>query len=334
MLVGIFETNETLRHLFVVNKNEVLRDTCNLILRGNFENTVAMKPRITTGNTNFTTVFRPDSLDTVLKWENMKGGECVVVSIHGHRPFTKRKIYEDFDGDVCPDISYVQIDSIYHHARLKSRLSSEQFLIERELASFPYELNDEGKFSVWNLSARYGEDKLTDVAIFDGAIGVLYIKHRTMDSLCVDTTHFYLPISSGYVPFYGDLNGDGAMDFSYRTDVDENLRVHLSRNGALDALPFLFNLYGHSHSTIPIRGDWNGNGLEDIALYRSDHMLLIDYAFDDNHLGLGFWNVKDTLDINLKPKNLDEIQPFCRDWDGDGWGGFRAMLYYFKQILC
>lgn len=320
LLVGIFEENDTLRHFIVVNKTDTVLNTCRLIVHGNFMNNITMKPRITSCDTAFMIAFRPDSIDTVLEWKEMQGGECIALSLHSHRPFKQRRYYEDFEGDKYPDISYLQFDSIHHNVLLKARYSSEQYAIERDLATFPYSFDEEHKKWIWNLSACYGEDALTDAAIFDGNAGVLYIKHRTEDSLRVDTTHFYITETSLHVPFSGDINGDGYMDFAYRADSDQNLRVHLSNHGLLSSVAYTFNLYGNSLSTLPIRGDWDGNGLEDISLYRADHKLLIDYAYKNPHLGLGTWDIVNNLDFKSTPLNIRRVQPFCRDWDGDGYG--------------
>ncbi len=322
LLCGVFETNDTLRYLLIVNKSYLELDTCRMVMRGNFMGNIAMSPRIISGDTTLMVKFRPDSIDTVIEWENMRGGECVALCIQSHKPFHQRRCYEDFEGDNYPDISYLQFDSIHHKVCLKARYSSENYFVERELAAIPHVFSEDSKKWIWNLSACYGEDSLTDAAIFDGKSGVLHIRHKNVDSLRIDTARFYITETINNVPFCGDVNGDNLMDFSYRADNDQNLRVHLSEHGVLSSAAYNFNQYGHSLFTIPIRGDWDGNGLEDISLYRFDHKLLIDYAYNHAGLGLGSWNVVDALDREFSPSSVQGIQTICRDWDGDGFGDF------------
>ncbi|NTV15567.1 MAG: hypothetical protein HGA96_16845, partial [Desulfobulbaceae bacterium] len=114
--------------------------------------------------------------------------------------------------------------------------------------------------------------------------------------------------AAGMLPVVGDWNGDGYSELgAYR---DGSWYLDLNGNGVWDDVPtdLLVTGYSETDDDLPVVGDWNGDGVAEIGIYRpSDYTWHLDYAgsFRYNATGGQAFGFADCL-------------PVVGDWNGDG----------------
>lgn len=125
-------------------------------------------------------------------------------------------------------------------------------------------------------------------------------------------------------PVTGDWNGDGKTDIGvFRTDawyLDSNGNQKWDRGVDKAYPPGSFGLAGD----IPITGDWNGNGITSVGVFRKGAWYL---DFDGN----GQWNKNLDITIRAGSFGLSTDIPITGDWNGDGKtnvGLFRKGAWY------
>lgn len=306
LMVGLFEQTDTTCYLLVVNQDNDNYQHRRVVLRGNQMGRVTLLPRIDTGSTELFVTFRPDSMDTVVEWTGMTGGECVALRLI-RTPL--QKVNDDFDGDGQSDLFVTDTlgsDSI----RQKVYLSSRNYTNLPLMYSFPNSTN----IPAYTASADYDGDGMCDFSLLDGASNRWWFR---MSASAYQLLSVVIDSDGKAIPFVGDYNNDNCADLCYRSDKDENIRLLFSDNGLFTGEPLFYNLYGSSYSTYPTCGDWNGDGVDDLSLYRADHCLLIDYS-NDNSSGLGHWN--NVLSLQPMDGTYDFSSLFVTngDYDGDG----------------
>ena len=317
LMAGLFELDDTVCRLLVVNKDNQQHQCSRMVLRGNRTGRVTLLPRIDTGDNGLSVTFRPDSMDTVVEWTNMTGGECVAFRIVSIPP---RKAKEDYDGDGLSDFlvaDTLTTDSIQQ----KIYLSSQNYTGSPVAYNFPF---TPGNIRAYTVAAAFDGDGRCDLSLLDGASGCWWFR---LSATGFPLTAVGIPTDSTAVPFAGDYNGDGSSDLCYRLDADENLRITLSDCGVFDGDVFIGNLYGSSDYTYPTCGDWDGDGVDDLSLYRSDNKLLIDYS-KGSVQGLGHWN--DVLPLAGLTGTYDfpSLLVTNGDYDGDGLQDFCLVTPY------
>lgn len=138
-----------------------------------------------------------------------------------------------------------------------------------------------------------------------------------------------------------DFDGDGATDFSlYRrnqgTEGNQFARwflrwgLDLDQNNPLGGFDAKF-IYGGADTDFPITGDWNGDGLTDVGVYR--HATSTWYLLDNRTDG-GPVSNKVVYNFGGGPSDI----PLVGDWNGDGKDGiaiFRAETgeWYLNDAL-
>ena len=310
LVAGLFEQSDTAFYLLVVNRQETTTPICRILLRGNRTRHVAMLPRINGANSTLTATFRPDSMDTELIWENMTGGECVALRV---TPPHSHKCKDDFDGDGISEL--LSTYSLSNNNVCQRIFFSFSNYADTITYTFPFTPQ---RVPAYTASADFDGDGRGDISLLDGASGKWWFRmshnEYALASVNINT-------DSVAMPFVGDYNGDGCADLCYRKDKKELLFVRLSDNGIFTEDSIIYVGYGTSHSTRSICGDYDGNGSDDIALYRSDNkrQLMIDYTMPYNPgLCLGQWNCIYAIDTIDVCSDVREICVTAGDFDGDG----------------
>lgn len=115
-----------------------------------------------------------------------------------------------------------------------------------------------------------------------------------------------------YTPFVGDFDGDRKSDVVYRDEGRSVLKIGYQRNNyqITDSL----TEYGQISWAIPAVGDYDGDGIDDLALLRSDSILLVDYT-SDNIRG---WCNDYIWKTQLAILNFQNGHVLINDFDGDG----------------
>lgn len=325
LLAGFFEQSDTVYYLFVVNQQETTRPTCRIQLRCNRVGRVSMLPRIDGADNTFTATFRPDSLDTELTWENMAGGECVALRIT--TPPCNIRVKDDFDSDGLSDLLFTDTLS-NNNVRQRILLSSSNYT---DTLTYTFPFTSQG-VPAYTASANFDGDGRGDISLLDGASGKWWFR-MSRDEYAL--TAVDINTDSVAMPFVGDYNGDNCADLCYRKDKEERLFIQLSDNGIFTEDSITYIGYGTSHSTRPVCGDYDGNGSDDIALYRSDHLrqLLIDNTIPTlSGLALGEWNSIYSLDTIAVSPDVCDISVTSGDFDGDGLSDLCAANFLSNRM--
>jgi hypothetical protein len=116
---------------------------------------------------------------------------------------------------------------------------------------------------------------------------------------------------AGDIPVVGDWNGDGIDEIGIFRPSSQSFFLDLNGNDVWDGLGIdastpSFGIAGD----IPVVGDWNGDGIDEIGIFRpSSHSFFLDLN------GNRIW---DTGIDGVYPFGTSTDLPVTGDWDGDG----------------
>jgi len=116
---------------------------------------------------------------------------------------------------------------------------------------------------------------------------------------------------TGDIPVVGDWNGNGITEIGVFRD-NHTWNVDYNGNGIWEGIAGgdRINITGKP-GDVPVPGDWNGNNITEMAVFRDSHNWYIDYN------GNGIWDSPaggDRIYITGKPGDI----PVPCDWNGDG----------------
>jgi len=116
---------------------------------------------------------------------------------------------------------------------------------------------------------------------------------------------------AGDMPVTGDWNGNGKTEIGVFRD-NHTWNVDYNGNGVWDGIAGGDRIYiTGKPGDVPVPGDWNGNNITEMAVFRDSHTWYIDYN------GNGIWDSPaggDRIYITGKPGDI----PVPGDWNGDG----------------
>ncbi|GBL03801.1 FG-GAP-like repeat-containing protein [Glaciecola sp. KUL10] len=171
------------------------------------------------------------------------------------------------------------------------------------------------------LAGDFDGDGLTDVAVRRPSIGTWFARNSSglnINSVKGDRIQrVYFGVRATDIPTPGDFDGDGITDFAVRRSSDSTWYILNSsgtnynsyRGDKIQRIRF-----GLSKDDIPVQGDYDGDGITDIAIRRpSSHT----------------WYVLNSSGTNFNSQRGDKIQrvrfglraddiPVPADYDGDG----------------
>lgn len=176
------------------------------------------------------------------------------------------------------------------------------------------------------ITGDWNGDGRTDVGLFrDGQFYLDNNGNRTFEGISLGDALFGFG-TAGDLPITGDWNGDGKTDIGvwrsgqFYLDLNGNRKWDGPGNG--NDLTFGFG----SVSDTPVTGDWNGDGLTDVGVFRNGTFYL-----DAN--GNRNWNGNAGGDAQFGFAAATDT-PLSGDWNGDGItdvGVFRAGTFYLDN---
>jgi hypothetical protein len=141
--------------------------------------------------------------------------------------------------------------------------------------------------------------------------------NRAFDGISGGDANYSLAFSSGPgIPFVGDFDGDGAVETGKLIGPSNNFVIDLNGNNVWDGNSggdfSGFFAPGQANS-VPVIGDWNGDGSDDIGIYTPGDEFQLDFN------GNLVWDGVSGGDRNvvLSFASGAGIPVIC-DWDGDG----------------
>mgnify|MGYP000480570228 CR=1 FL=1 len=221
------------------------------------------------------------------------------------------------DGNDTPDILlYSQESHIWTLATLSGAIKEQTYFG-----------NQDGDIPV---PADYDGDGLTDIAIARPSTGHWLIKFTGTGEVLRKATRF----SSGFIPTVADFDGDGIDDIGYRNPATGIWYLYKSDgySHASDKGGDYSEIYfGSKEEDIPVHGDFDGDGIDDIAVRRPSIG-----SFFIKHSSTG--KIYRTF-FGSQPTDI----PVVEDYDGDGKtdiavrrdsaSGVYALSTRYNQIL-
>ena len=221
------------------------------------------------------------------------------------------------DGNDTPDILlYSQESHIWTYATLSGDIKEQTYFGNKD-RDIP-------------VPADYDGDGLTDIAIARPSTGHWLIKFTGTGEVLRKATRF----RSGFIPTVADFDGDGIDDIGYRNPTtgiwylyESGGYSHASDKGG----DYTEIYFGSKEEDIPVHGDFDGDGIDDIAVRRPSIG-----SFFIKHSSTG--RIYRTF-FGSQPTDI----PVVEDYDGDGItdiavrrdsaSGVYALSTRYNQIL-
>ncbi len=307
LMAGIFEAEDSLCYLVIVNKSNQTLDSASITLRGNGYAVESMVPRINTNSTSFSTSFNPLTMSKTVIWEQMTGGECVVLRLRKARNYFNTHCNSFMDQDNRADINYR-----FNNGNWKIDYAANGF------GSFDSAYSQYGSDSdTYPILADYNGDGITDLALF---------RYQPYTELLIDSSAVYgawnirntLGCSTA-IPYIGLFDNDNKADFAYVNESNARLYIRYA-NQNFSIVGDSINQYGTTSNSMPAVGDYDGDGMDDLALYLFwiNSSLFIDY---NGIGGLHGWNQITAINY-ITGSDRYLIKLAISDYDGDGKADF------------
>lgn len=308
MMAGIFDAGDSILYLVMVNRGNDTINNANVILRGNCYTVESMIPRIDTGSTFYYSFFNPSTMGTTVSWPQMTGGECVVLKIRKAQNYFNNHRNSFFDSDNRADINH--------------RFNNGTWCIDyasNGFGNFDSSYTQYGNDSnTYPILADYNGDGLTDLSLF---------WYLTPSMLLIDySTQFGswninqdLNCNS-IISYIGLFDNDNKADVAYVDESNETLYIRYANN-SFATIGNYNTLYGSSANTRSAVGDYDGDGIDELAAYYfspTESKLLIEHIDPDVMHG---WDQEFSLSY-IPAQNRTSIKTVVSDYDGDGKADF------------
>jgi hypothetical protein len=116
--------------------------------------------------------------------------------------------------------------------------------------------------------------------------------------------------ASGDLPIAGDWNGDGRDEIGVYRPSNSFFYLDFDDSGSWTAADLKRGTFGKRNNDLPIIGDWDGDGIDDIGVYRPPYSY---FYFDMD--GDGTWSAGDLRSGGF---GVPGDKPVIGDWNGDG----------------
>ncbi len=153
------------------------------------------------------------------------------------------------------------------------------------------------------------------VGLFDPVPSRFLLKNRNVSGPTDRTVRFGRP-RSRWVPLAGDWNGDGITTVGFYDPQTGIFRLKNSLTGGnADIVLSLAPEAPRAADTIPVVGDWDGNGQDSLGFYdRVTHTFRLKNAIAGPEVPFDFDTTINMGTLSLSGRYL----PVLGDWDGDG----------------
>ena len=131
---------------------------------------------------------------------------------------------------------------------------------------------------------------------------------------------------AGDTPVVGDWNGDDVDEIgTVRKNPDGYLDWYLDTDGDRDPTPELNGYRFGFTDDIPVVGDWDGDGIDNIGVVRRAEGGLLHWYLDTDYDGNGAWDIQYIFGAHSQASQPDHI-PVVGDWNGDGVDNIGTVL--------
>lgn len=219
----------------------------------------------------------------------------------------------DFDGDGLNDIALRIADEQMWHA-----LNSDQSNFNSEQQDGVQRVRLGLQTRDYPVPADYDGDGITDFAVVRVSKGIWIIRQSSTSDIIEVKTGF----EEGDIPVVGDFDGDGVADVAYRNPNARRWYIYPSskvNNGELASQHIQSIRFGLDVDDIPVTGDYDGDGVTDLAVWRPS---------------AGVWIIRNSQTRAITEewfKGRGNALPLSADFDGDGRDDFA--LYSPEQSL-
>jgi len=237
-----------------------------------------------------------------------KGNVYIAGTTTGDLPTTDGAFQTTFGGET--DAFIAKVNSTLNDTTGIYRLATHEFLLRNSNTSGAADVTvGFGQLDDLPVAGDWDADGVTDVGVLRIPAGQFRLRLQSLTSLVTKTVQF--AAQPGDLPVIGDFDGDGFDTvglFGLRdgepTFVLSNFRVGES----VVAKPEIGFLFGKD-GDIPIAGDWDGDGLDTVGVYRpsTNEFFLVN---DFNGGPVITFTFGQSGDL-----------PLAGDWDGDGVDG-------------
>lgn len=210
----------------------------------------------------------------------------------------------DFDGDGLNDIALRIPDEHMWHV-----LNSGQSNFNSEQQDGVQRVRLGLQTDDYPVPADYDGDGITDFAVVRVSKGIWIIRQSTTSDIVEVKTGFKV----GDIPVVGDFDGDGVADVAYRNRNEKRWYIYPSSkvvNGELAWQHIQSIRFGLDVDDIPVTGDYDGDGVTDLAVWRPT---------------AGVWIIRNSQTSVITEEwfeDLDDALPLAADFDGDGRDDF------------
>ena len=171
------------------------------------------------------------------------------------------KAFPDFSGDAKTDVTLYDPTS----SQFSFAVTGTQTGVPLYTGSFPLGIASHHPVP---LLGDFNGDGRTDVAIYDPTTSTFYF---TVTSNPIYGGFYQLGNPSDHpIPLIGDFNGDGKSDVAIYDPVTSTFLIAITGSTNTPGVSFYvqaFQLGNPSAHPIPLIGDFNGDGLSDVAIY-------------------------------------------------------------------
>ena len=160
------------------------------------------------------------------------------------------------------------------------------------------------------IAGDWNGDGYDTVGLYDRAMGRFYLSYG-LEGEAADKVYRFGPRANNWIPVAGDWNGDGLDSVGLYDPAGGKFYLVSSLEGAGSPADIEFRFGPRDSNWIPVAGDWDGNGLDEIGLY---NQAAAKFYLVNNLEGEGS---PADVEFRFGPRENNWL-PVAGDWDRDG----------------